>query len=405
MYNKESQQITAPVTINDVQRALGLGANNLQSLCTSDRINIFSRHKPVADNFIYAQDIDSAKSNYNPNWYRGFSNNCGIIIPSVTESYSYNYKQLKRWGKEEITPESKQPYRLSDFAGYVHIPRYTEINGCKDIIKVSFPSVMYIDGDRIPPTADVHANICVNGGESHLGLLDFINARTTPALYLFVQLINTRTGNTALVRHSTNILAANIDPDGVVKKDTYKELDLILSLNATLASNFYAAGDSITAVAFLSTATSERFDRAFCLSLNISERNNALAEIACLEVKKTDSFSASLILTRTGSPAGAAGLTCGNYDLELILNAQNKNGGNVSNLRIEFLRYKGDVHTYASVDNVYAVAAGQTVKYKILSDIVLEEESIQTHSWNGSVRITDTVGKLLAYKEIGVRPY
>ena len=40
-------KITAPVSVYDVQRALGVSENDIKTLCLSNRVNMWSKIKPV----------------------------------------------------------------------------------------------------------------------------------------------------------------------------------------------------------------------------------------------------------------------------------------------------------------------------------------------------------------------
>lgn len=46
-YNSENGIISAPVSIDDVKRALGESSNDLATLCKSENINIWSKYKPI----------------------------------------------------------------------------------------------------------------------------------------------------------------------------------------------------------------------------------------------------------------------------------------------------------------------------------------------------------------------
>ena len=46
-YNSDSGIISAPVSIDDVKRALGESSNDLATLCKSENINIWSKYKPI----------------------------------------------------------------------------------------------------------------------------------------------------------------------------------------------------------------------------------------------------------------------------------------------------------------------------------------------------------------------
>lgn len=47
-YNSDSGIISAPVSIDDVKKALGESSNDLATLCKSENINIWSKYKPIS---------------------------------------------------------------------------------------------------------------------------------------------------------------------------------------------------------------------------------------------------------------------------------------------------------------------------------------------------------------------
>lgn len=63
--------ITAPISIADVKQALGVGSNDLATLCKSPQINMWSRNKPMSINKLF--DITTEDKQ---------SANFGINIPS-----------------------------------------------------------------------------------------------------------------------------------------------------------------------------------------------------------------------------------------------------------------------------------------------------------------------------------
>lgn len=94
---------------------------SLAKLCTSGRINMWSRRKPVrfkADN-----------TDIYPEWWRATDGKCGIDFPTYTSigsldnpgSFLYNLRaQTDKWTHAAPRGTSVEPYRLGDFRGYKH---------------------------------------------------------------------------------------------------------------------------------------------------------------------------------------------------------------------------------------------------------------------------------------------
>lgn len=129
-------KITAPVSIDDVKRALGESSNDLATLCKSENINMWSKYKPLnvaknfIDNLIFREEeyIDL----HNITGYKG-AVICGISIPWMNaddirhlydsngnkgfEAYPEKFIEGIYWGY--VSPQGgKYPYRLGDFRGY-----------------------------------------------------------------------------------------------------------------------------------------------------------------------------------------------------------------------------------------------------------------------------------------------
>lgn len=105
--------ITAPVSIDDVKQALGVGSNDLGTLCKSVKINMWSRKKPVIFNQLFpALDSD---------WWLSTEGNCGIVasslqsIEAVISAIDNNTITINYMRPSGGT---LSPYRISDFIGY-----------------------------------------------------------------------------------------------------------------------------------------------------------------------------------------------------------------------------------------------------------------------------------------------
>lgn len=149
-YNSENGIISAPVSIDDVKRALGESSNDLATLCKSENINIWSKYKPISckgefKEYPIREDSDEIVTSS----YSKFTCvvRCGMNIPMDTyKNLRYNYggegfaiKACNNLYKDNVygnngyisdntstTVSGKHfpkggansPYRLSDFRNY-----------------------------------------------------------------------------------------------------------------------------------------------------------------------------------------------------------------------------------------------------------------------------------------------
>lgn len=149
-YNSETGIISAPVSIDDVKRALGESSNDLATLCKSENINIWSRYKPISckgefKEYPIREDseeiVNSSYSRYT------CVVRCGMNIPMDTyKNLRYNYggegfainaceffyvdnvyganggihdnTTTSVSGKHFPKGGANSPYRLSDFRNY-----------------------------------------------------------------------------------------------------------------------------------------------------------------------------------------------------------------------------------------------------------------------------------------------
>ena len=149
-YNSETGIISAPVSIDDVKRALGESSNDLATLCKSENINIWSKYKPISckgefKEYPIREDseeiVNSSYSRYT------CVVRCGMNIPMDTyKNLRYNYggegfaieacknlhidnvygivggihgdKSTSVSGKHFPKGGANSPYRLSDFRNY-----------------------------------------------------------------------------------------------------------------------------------------------------------------------------------------------------------------------------------------------------------------------------------------------
>lgn len=153
-YNSENGIISAPVSIDDVKRALGESSNDLATLCKSENINIWSKYKPINCKGVFKEypitedsyeTVTSAFNKYNCDvrcgmnvpidTYKNLYNNYGgegFAIKACENFYNDNVYGLRGIDKDASTNShivyvsgkhfpkggTNSPYRLGDFRNY-----------------------------------------------------------------------------------------------------------------------------------------------------------------------------------------------------------------------------------------------------------------------------------------------
>lgn len=149
-YNSETGIISAPVSIDDVKRALGESSNDLATLCKSENINIWSKYKPINckgefKEYPIREDSDEkATSSYSKftcvvrcgmnipmDTYKNLRNNYGGEGFAINGCYNLYVDNIygKNGGISADTTTmvsgkhfpkggANSPYRLSDFRNY-----------------------------------------------------------------------------------------------------------------------------------------------------------------------------------------------------------------------------------------------------------------------------------------------
>ena len=149
-YNSETGIISAPVSIDDVKRALGESSNDLATLCKSENINIWSKYKPISckgefKEYPIREDseeiVTSSYSKYicvvrcgmniPMDTYKNLRNNYGGEGFAIKGFYNFRLdnvygrtgsihdnKSISVSGKHFPKGGANSPYRLSDFRNY-----------------------------------------------------------------------------------------------------------------------------------------------------------------------------------------------------------------------------------------------------------------------------------------------
>jgi hypothetical protein len=120
-YNSDGRYVTKPVSINDVQRALGSAQNDLGTLCTNTNINKWAKYKPVkvakVGRLTY-NELANAKFGLVPaqnillKTYGDGSD--GTVIPNKATLESVLDANAD-WLYQQPTGGTASPYRLTDF--------------------------------------------------------------------------------------------------------------------------------------------------------------------------------------------------------------------------------------------------------------------------------------------------
>lgn len=153
-YNSDSGIISAPVSIDDVKRALGESSNDLATLCKSENINIWSKYKPISckgefKEYPIREDseeivissyskftcavrcgmnipMDTYKNLRNNYGGEGFAiNGCNNLhkdnvygVSGIDKDASTNSHTVYASGKHFPKGGTNSPYRLGDFRNY-----------------------------------------------------------------------------------------------------------------------------------------------------------------------------------------------------------------------------------------------------------------------------------------------
>ena len=139
-YNPTTREVTAPVSIYDIQQVLGANNNSIGNLCTNSRVNMWAKYKPVRwANMDTRSALASGGTTWDPNavdaWWKANDGGYGLGYPSVIIPYgttnglhdalntlaTYMDKSANGW--EYLKPRGyyyNEHYRFADFIGYNH---------------------------------------------------------------------------------------------------------------------------------------------------------------------------------------------------------------------------------------------------------------------------------------------
>lgn len=129
-YNSDSGIISAPVSIDDVKRALGESSNDLATLCKSENINIWSKYKPISckgefKEYPIREDSEEIVTSSYSKYICVVR--CGMNIPMDT------YKNLRNnYGGEGFAIKGCDNFRIDNVygrTGVIHDNTSTSVSG------------------------------------------------------------------------------------------------------------------------------------------------------------------------------------------------------------------------------------------------------------------------------------
>ena len=125
------------ITTSLVAQTIGVGSNDVGTLCSSTKINKWSKWKPISIAKVTGlTESDLQSANY------------GLSIPAADSDDGTYLSQT--WGYIKPTGGANSPYRLGDFRAYEHaavlpfnliMPNYIAVGSSGVVAKITFPSI------------------------------------------------------------------------------------------------------------------------------------------------------------------------------------------------------------------------------------------------------------------------
>lgn len=147
-------KIVAPVSIDDVKSVLGESSNDLATLCTSPKINVWAKYKPTDYNADFTDDWAKDKDgNYGLNITPYNRVNTWSALAAEYSKPNNGYSNIYKRPSGGAT----SPYRLGDFRGYNHnakpeISDYLAVTNYTEDQEISIHvtyNVVTTDGDQV----------------------------------------------------------------------------------------------------------------------------------------------------------------------------------------------------------------------------------------------------------------
>lgn len=113
-YNSSTTIVTAPVSIRDVQNALGKSDIDLGTLCVANTINKWSKYKPV----VYPSLFDNNDGKGTVINTSSTKQMYGLTVPLTTDYFNVYKNGGGQWVYTRPTGGLASPFRLTDFNNY-----------------------------------------------------------------------------------------------------------------------------------------------------------------------------------------------------------------------------------------------------------------------------------------------
>ena len=162
-YNSETGIISAPVSIDDVKRALGESSNDLATLCKSENILLWAKYKPTNYSIDFVNDtLNSDKQTWTATdktkaWWLGEARRYQTVYNFNVVNSLKQAKQIGAWNYNRPAGTPNSPYRLSDFIGYNSYDDGDEF----------FPFNVYCSPDIIYNNSTIHITFDVGEAPTH----------------------------------------------------------------------------------------------------------------------------------------------------------------------------------------------------------------------------------------------
>jgi len=213
-YNPTTKEVTAPISIYDIQRVIGVGDNSIGNLCTNARVNMWAKYKPVRwPSMDTLSALASGGTTWDPNaaaavaWWKANNGAYGLSFPSVTLQTTVSGMQsalntlatyidgtMNGW--EYLKPRGynySEHYRFADFIGYNHQAARPIRGGAtydvyaRNEVESEYEArVEYIETADVPVTTRDYIkpdDVVLNGSTLYRGLVIYERVGTGSSAY------------------------------------------------------------------------------------------------------------------------------------------------------------------------------------------------------------------------------
>ena len=179
---------TTNISTTLVANTIGTGSNDVGTLCTSSKINMWSKKKPVILNQLFPDRSG--------NWWLGIGNDCGITathVGTIAEVINAIDNNAIPMYYNKPTGGDSAPFRLADFAGYDHIAQPPFLKPDDRYYLKGGSNIKYIQFySNESPTSVPLKNLGFTGGNYSMAI--FKNAVNGNIVYFTSDIVNSGVG-------------------------------------------------------------------------------------------------------------------------------------------------------------------------------------------------------------------